>query len=100
MINADPNMSRKQIFKELPLPSSVKEGELLKVIYKAVFIAVKLLLDSRLNIVKMSEGKKITTRHKDNGGQKPRPIPPKTETGNTVIKDTDKIETPKEVSEG
>ena len=64
MINEDPNMGRKQIFNELPLPSKVKEVTL-ELIYKALFIIVKLLLDSRLNLVKISEGKAIKTKHKD-----------------------------------
>lgn len=66
MINSDPNMSRKQIFKELPLPvPRVSTVKLIGYIYKGIFIAIKLLLDIRLNIVKISEGKTINTRHKE-----------------------------------
>lgn len=61
MINEDPNMGRKQIFDELPIPSKVEEKGIFKLIYKGVFVAVKLLLDIRLNLVKISEGKKIQT---------------------------------------
>ena len=61
MINEDPNMGRKQIFNELPIPSKVEEKGIFKLIYKGVFVAVKLLLDIRLNLVKISEGKKIQT---------------------------------------
>ena len=68
MINEDPNMGRKQIFTELPLPSKVEEKGILTLIYKGVFIAVKLLLDIRLNLVKISEGKTIKTKFKQ--GQK------------------------------
>lgn len=64
MINEDPNMGRKQIFTELPLPSKVEEKGILTLIYKGVFIAVKLLLDIRLNLVKISEGKTIKTKFK------------------------------------
>ena len=64
MINEDPNMGRKQIFTELPLPSKVEEKGILTLIYKGVFIAVKLLLDIRLNLVKISEGKTIKTKYK------------------------------------
>lgn len=71
MINADPNMSRKQILQELPLPSKlVEDGTLVqKMIYTGVFIAVKLLLDIRLNLVKISEGKAIKTRHKEDSNK-------------------------------
>lgn len=62
MITDKPNMGREQIFTELPLPSKVKEVTL-QLIYKALFIIVKLLLDSRLNLVKISEGKSIQTKH-------------------------------------
>lgn len=79
MINYDPNMSRKQIIKELPLPAKSGIGDGLILIYKAVFIAIKILLDIRLNLVKISEGKKIQTKHKKSTG------------GNTVIKDKDNI---------
>lgn len=64
MINEDPNMGRKQIFSELPLPSKVEEKGILTLIYKGVFIGVKLLLDIRLNLVKISEGKTIKTKYK------------------------------------
>ncbi len=64
MINEDPNMGRKQIFTELPLPSKVEEKGILTLIYKGVFIVVKLLLDIRLNLVKISEGKTIKTKFK------------------------------------
>ncbi len=64
MINEDPNMGRKQIFTELPLPSKVEEKGILTLIYKGIFIAVKLLLDIRLNLVKISEGKTIKTKFK------------------------------------
>lgn len=79
MINSDPNMGRKQIFKELPLPSKIEEKGIFTLIYKGVFIAVKLLLDIRLNIVKISEGKKINTRHQVD--KQPNP----------VIKDSDNV---------
>jgi hypothetical protein len=80
MINTDPNMGRKQIFKELPIPSKIKEGHsTITYIYKGIFIAVKLLLDIRLNLVKISEGKKINTRHQTS------------ESENTVIKESDNI---------
>ena len=89
MINSDQNMGRKQIFKELPLPSKV-EKVTLELIYKALFIIVKLLLDSRLNLVKMSEGKPIITRHKDEGRDKKSVISEKP-VDNAVIKETDDI---------
>jgi len=79
MINDKPHMSKVQIFKELPLPSKIEEKGILSHIYKAIFIAIKLLLDIRLNIVKISEGKKIETRHKE------------VKQSNPVIKNTDKI---------
>ena len=80
MINIDPNMGRKQIFDELPLPDKIEEKEnFLFYLYKGVFICVKLLLDIRLNLVKMSEGKQISTRHTE--VKQPNP----------VIKDTDKL---------
>ncbi len=90
MINEDPNMGRKQIFSELPLPSKVEEKGILNLIYKGVFIIVKLLLDIRLNLVKISEGKPIKTKHKEfqNRGQKPSTEKP---VDNAVIKDTDNI---------
>lgn len=69
MINYDPNMSRKQVMEELPLPNKIEYNsavaDMLGYIYKAVFIAVKLLLDVRLNLVKISEGKKIQTNYKE-----------------------------------
>ena len=73
MITDKPNMGREQIFTELPLPSKVKEVTL-ELIYKALFIIVKLLLDSRLNLVKISEGELIKTKHKkfqQGRGQRP-----------------------------
>ena len=84
MITDKPNMSKVQIFKELPLPSVLEKekGCISHYIYKAVFIAIKLLLDIRLNLVKISEGKRIKTKHKEI---------PKSTVGNTVIKETDKI---------
>jgi hypothetical protein len=86
MINDKPNMSKVQIFEELPLPSVLakEKGCISRYIYKGVYIAVKLLLDIRLNLVKISEGKKIKTKHN---------VPPaKKSGGNAVIKETDKIE--------
>ena len=66
--------------KEIPVPSEVTKGNsILSLIYKGVFIIIKLLLDIRLNLVKISEGKTIKTKHKKVSG------------GNTVIKDTDVI---------
>jgi len=79
MINDKPHMSKVQIFKELPLPSKIEEKGISKHIYKAVYIAVKLLVDIRLNLVKISEGKKIKTNHKE------------IKQSNPVIKNTDKI---------
>ncbi len=78
MINEDPNMGRKQIFTELPLPSKVEEKGILTLIYKGIFIAVKLLLDIRLNLVKISEGKTIKTKFKqvqENSGKPDIPKP-------------------------
>ncbi len=82
MITNDPNMAKVQIFKELPLPSKVDNKGLLVLIYTGVFIAVKLLLDIRLNLVKISEGKTIKTNHKKFK---------KNNNDNPVIKKTDKI---------
>jgi len=65
MITSDPNITRKQIFEELPIPSKVDMSKILIYIYTGIFIAVKLLVDIRLNTVKLSEGKKITTKHED-----------------------------------
>lgn len=66
MINYDPNMSRKQIMEKLPLPHKIENREdFLSILYKGVFIAVKLLLDIRLNLVKISEGKTIKTKYKE-----------------------------------
>lgn len=80
MINYDPNMPKRQIMKELPMPSKIGEEEsILSFIYKGIFIAVKILLDIRLNLVKISEGKKIKTKHKE------------IKQPNAVIKETDKI---------
>jgi len=80
MINYDPNMSRKQIMEELPLPNKVEDREdFLSLLYKGIFIAVKLLLDIRLNLVKISEGKTIKTSYKE------------VKQTNPVIKKTDKI---------
>ncbi len=64
MINDRPNMGRKQIFDELPIPSKVEDGLLAKLTYRGVFIIVKLLLDIRLNLVRISEGKVIKPRGK------------------------------------
>lgn len=79
MITDQPNMSKVEVFKELPLPSKadVKVGD--RIIYKAIFICVKLLLDIRLNLVKISEGKKIKTSYR------------KIKRDNPVIKDKDNI---------
>ncbi len=90
MINSDPNMSRKQIFKELPLPSKV-EKVTFELIYKALFIIVKLLLDSRLNLVKISEGKPIQTRHKETLNNSQNPVISVKKVDNAVIKITDNI---------
>ena len=80
MINYDPNMSRKQIMEELPLPNKVEDREdFLSLLYKGIFIAVKLLLDIRLNLVKISEGKTIKTNYKEQ------------KQSNPVIKKSDKI---------
>jgi len=80
MINYDPNMSRKQIQDELPLPDKIENREdFLLLLYKGIFIAIKLLLDIRLNLVKLSEGKKIQTSHKELKQE------------NSVIKNTDII---------
>lgn len=82
MINNKPNMSRKKIFQELPTPSELdkkEEPKTLKYIYKGIYICVKLLLDMRLNLVKVSEGKQIKTK------------PKKYNVDNPVIKDTDKL---------
>ncbi len=90
MINEDPNMGRKQIFDELPLPSKVEEKGIFKLIYKGVFVAVKLLLDIRLNLVKISEGKKIQTVANSpvrNKNVSRTPI----KVDNAVIKNTDNI---------
>ena len=85
MINDKPNMGSVQIFKELLSPSELEKekGSISHHIYKAVFVCVKLLLDIRLNLVKISEGKKIKTKHKA--------FNQKTAVGNAVIKETDKI---------
>jgi len=91
MINEDPNMGRKQIFTELPLPSKVEEKGILTLIYKGVFIIVKLLLDIRLNLVKISEGKTIKTKFKQVQNRGEKSDTPKPETGNPVIKNTDNI---------
>ena len=64
MINNQSNMGREQIFKELPIPDKVEEKGIFKLIYKGIFICVKLLLDIRLNLVWISEGKVIKPRGK------------------------------------
>ncbi len=85
MINNSPNMSKTQIFNELPLPENADVTTYgSKVIYKAIFICVKLLLDIRLNLVMISEGKKIQTKHKTFNKKK-------SNNGNLVIKDSDNI---------
>ena len=90
MINEDPNMGRKQIFDELPLPSKVEEKGIFKLIYKGVFVAVKLLLDIRLNLVKISEGKKIqTVANSPVKSKNVNKTPSKVD--NAVIKNTDNI---------
>lgn len=66
MISDQPNMGRKQIFDELPLPDKIDEGLLTKFTYKGIFIIVKLLLDIRSNLVKISEGKVIKPKGKHN----------------------------------
>lgn len=71
MINYDPNISRKQIMNELPIPSKVEEKGILSLMYKGIFIIVKLLLDIRLNLVKISEGKTIKTKYKKSYGDNP-----------------------------
>ncbi len=91
MINEDPNMGRKQIFDELPLPSKVEEKGIFKLIYKGVFVAVKLLLDIRLNLVKISEGKKIQTIANSPVKSKNVNKAP-TKVDNAVIKNTDNID--------
>ncbi len=90
MINEDPNMGRKQIFSELPLPSKVEEKGILTLIYKGVFIVVKLLLDIRLNLVKISEGKPIKTKHKEFQSRSQKSTTEKP-VDNAVIKSTDNI---------
>jgi len=87
MINYDPNMSRKQIMDEMLTPSKLGNDDKnpdfwYQLIYKGVFIAIKLLLDIRLNLVKISEGKTINTNYKK---------VKKIKQPNAVIKDTDKI---------
>lgn len=96
-LNDNTNMGRREIFKELPLPSKVEEKGILNLIYKGIFIIVKLLLDIRLNLVKLSSGEKIKTignsprknyfkdfKHKKNDSSK-KPV------DNAVIKETDEI---------
>ena len=83
-------MGRKQIFSELPLPSKVEEKGILTLIYKGVFIVVKLLLDIRLNLVKISKGKPIKTKHKEFQGKDRKPVAEKP-VDNPVIKNTDEI---------
>lgn len=91
MINEDPNMGRKQIFNELPLPSKVEEKGILNLIYKGVFITVKLLLDIRLNLVKISEGKTIQTKYKQTSNSFQKPVKTEKPVDNAVIKETDDI---------
>lgn len=79
MINTKPNMSSRQIFEELPVPDKIDTSNILIYIYKGVFIVIKLLLDIRLNLVKISEGKQIKTRFKEEKQENP------------VIKNTDVI---------
>jgi len=102
MINEGKNMGRREIFEELPLPSKVEEKGILNLIYKGVFITVKLLLDIRLNLVKISEGEKIRTIgnsprknyiKKDYKSEKKNNVSG-TKVDNAVIKDTDNIEVP------
>ncbi len=62
MISDQPNMGRKQIFDELPLPSKIEDKLLAKFTYKGIFIVIKLLLDIRSNLVKISEGRVIKPR--------------------------------------
>ena len=91
MINEDPNMGRKQIFTELPLPSKVEEKGILTLIYKGVFIAIKLLLDIRLNLVKISEGKTIKTKFKQDGSRSGRSQKPNTPKPDNPIRGLDDI---------
>lgn len=95
MINEDPNMGRKQIFSELPLPSKVEEKGISNLIYKGVFVAVKLLLDIRLNLVKISEGQTIKTKHKQVPYNKKVEKP----VDNAVIKSTDDIKIDEKIIE-
>lgn len=83
MINNKPNMGRKQIFEELPSPTELEKQEepkILLLIYKGIYIGVKLLLDVRLNLVKVSENKTIKTANKKVKSHK---------SSNPVIKDSD-----------
>ena len=91
MINEDPNMGRKQIFDELPLPSKVEEKGILNLIYKGVFIVVKLLLDIRLNLVKISEGKTIQTKYKQSPNSFKKSVKTEKPVDNAVIKETDNV---------
>lgn len=89
MINDKPNMSRKQIFDELPVPDKIDAEKLsLKYLYKGIYIIIKLLLDLRLNMVKLSEGKPIKTKHKEYR----KADKPNTPVDNAVIKDSDSVE--------
>lgn len=91
MINEDPNMGRKQIFNEMPLPSKVEEKGILNLIYKGVFITVKLLLDIRLNLVKISEGKTIQTKYKQTSNSLKKSATTEKPVDNAVIKQTDSV---------
>lgn len=72
------------IYKEVKSPeevSKMSEPPMLGLIYKAVYMCMRLLIDIRANQVKMSKGVSITPV-----------VAPKKAGGNPVIKPTDKIE--------
>ncbi len=71
------------IYKEVKAPQEVEklqEPNMLGLIYKAVYMCLRILIDIRSNQVKMSQGVSLTPVKKN-----------KVKVLNPVIKDTDKI---------
>lgn len=77
-------ITAQDIYKEIKSPEEVEKMEeppMLKLIYRGIFMCVRLLVDIRANQVKMSKGIEIVPERKEK----------KKFEGNTVIKSTDNI---------
>lgn len=77
-------ITAQDIYKEIKSPEEVEKMEeppMLKLIYRGIFMCVRLLVDIRANQVKMSKGIEIVPERKEK----------KKFEGNTVIKSADNI---------